>query len=148
MVDGELGLKEAIKCLVNESPGRLPPLPSGPRPVNVYPGLVCAGEGERDRAGGAPSIPRGATISWGSKACKCLLTFGRQTRLVASWEEEEEEEEEELPAFRHGLLHAEAILEPWSGDASHLLVQVPNNSCMSPALTIPATPPRPSPAFP
>lgn len=91
------GLKEAIKCLVDESPGRLPP---PPWPVNVYGGgLGRAGQG----TGTVPT----RHCHWGTRHpyrhCHlmgvqakemppwCLLTFRRQTWLVASCEEEEEE---------------------------------------------------------
>lgn len=45
--------------------------------------------------------------------------------------------------LHHGPLHAGVILDPCSGDPSHLLAQTFASPCMSSALTIPANLHRP-----
>lgn len=139
-------MKEAIKCLVNESPGRLPPLPAGPGLLTFYRGWFMQEQGSVTGAGlggGGPGIPRGIRhpsghrhpmgVRGGQTPPWCLLTLGRQTWLVASCEEEEEE------GCRRSDMDL-SMLGLWSGDPSHLLGQVPASPCTSPALTIPANP--------
>lgn len=48
-------MKEAIKCLVNESPRCLLPLPDGPQPVNVYQRWFVQGQGCVTRLVGFPA---------------------------------------------------------------------------------------------
>jgi len=93
-VRGGAGVGEAIKCLVNESPGRWAPLPAAPRPVNVYREWFAQGQGSVTMPAGTRH-PSGCRHLMGVRGRQmppwCLLTFGRQTWLVASCEEEEEE---------------------------------------------------------
>lgn len=88
MVDGELGLREAIKCLVNESPGRLPPLPSRPRPVNVYRGWLAQGQGSVTVLVGDPASLGGP----GQANASLVPAYLPGTTLACGFMLEEEEE--------------------------------------------------------
>lgn len=142
-------MKEAIKCLVNESPGRLPPLPTAPRAVNLYRGgggggVVWAGAGEGDCTGGVHGILWGARHPSGHRCLMgvrggrtppwCLLTFRTQAWLVASCAEEEEEEGCRRSAMNLSML----------GPPSSRGLETPANSWprSSPLLVCPQ--PRPS----
>lgn len=116
------GLKEVIKYLVDESPGRLPP----PQGLLTFTGggLGRAGQDRgpgpcwQDTAAGAPGIPPGTACVMGVPGTS-LLAGDKPGKLVASCEEEEEEgcwpSTTDLSMLRSSLIRAlETPVTSWS----------------------------------